>query len=252
MRKKSLLLTGGSQGIGRAAVEFFLEQGWRVVFVARDPEGVAKALADLADRGFGADVVRGLPLDVSDLDAVENLPLAAPFLENGLDALVLNAFYQKIRPAHELSREELDSHWRINNLSPVLLIKACYQHLLRTKGAIVYVSSIMDERVGRGYAAYGASKAYMRTFVRQAALDFGPDGVRINVVSPGCIRTDALERAIEALGPNARGEADALLKTIPQEQRWGEPSEIAEAIWFAVTGPRYFHGRDLRIDGGLT
>jgi NAD(P)-dependent dehydrogenase (short-subunit alcohol dehydrogenase family) len=248
---KTLLLTGGSQGIGRAAVEYFLERDWRVVFVARNPGGIQKALDELAARGFGADVVRGLPLDAADLDAVENFPAACPFLEDGLDALVLNAFYQKIRPAHELSREELEMHWRVNNLSPILMIRACHPKLLRNKGAVVYVSSIMDERVSPGYAAYGASKAYMRTFVRQAALDFGPEGVRINTISPGCIRTEALEKAAEACGTDARAALDALRESIPHEKRWGEPSEIAAAIWFAVTGPRYFHGRDLRVDGGL-
>lgn len=250
-RKKTLLLTGGSQGIGRATVEFFLHQGWRAVFVARGESGIRECLDGLAAQGFGEDVVRGIPLDVSDLDAVEAFPSVCPFLEDGLDALVLNAFYQKTQPVADFTREELDKHWRINNLSPILLIQSCLEALKKQRGAVVYVGSVSDERASPGYAAYGASKAYMLAFVRHAATELGPLGVRINVVSPGCVDTPALQIAIDALGEDGQAAAEALCQRIPLDQRWAAPSEIAEAIWFAVTGPRYFHGRDLRVDGGI-
>lgn len=243
-----MLLTGGSQGIGRATVDLFLERGWRVAFVARNPDGVRKTVGELIAAGFDPSSICGEVLDVGDLDAVEALPGRLKMLAGGLDALVLNAFYQKIKPAHELSREELDSHWRINNLSPVLLMQACMPLLRQRRGSIVYVSSIMDDRSEPGYAAYGASKAYMRSFIRHAAYDFGPLGVRINGISPGAVRTEALDKAIEIDG---RAAHDLLMRRIPMENRAGEPREVAEAIWFAATGPRYFHGRDLRLDGGL-
>lgn len=251
MRKKTLLITGGSQGIGRATVEHFLRKDWRVVFVARNPDGIARSVDELAAAGFGSDVVQGLALDVGDLDAVCALPSRCEFFSDGMDALVLNAFYQKIKPAQELTAEDLNQHWKVNNLSPIMLVNASFAKLQECRGAVVYVSSIMDERLAPGYAAYGASKAYMKAFVRHAALDYGPQGVRINVVSPGLVRTDALQRAIDVEGLEGRAKSEEMLRQVPMENRCAEPAEIAEAIWFAITGPRYFHGRDLRIDGGF-
>lgn len=248
---KTLLLTGGSQGIGRATVELFLERGWRVAFVARNPDGVQQTVRELIAAGFAPDSICGEVLDVGDLDAVEALPERLGMLAGGLDALVLNAFYQKIKPAHELTREEWDNHWRINCLSPTLLIKACMPLLKSSAGSIVYVGSVMDERAEPGYAAYGAGKAFMKSFIRHAACDFGPLGVRINGVSPGAVRTEALERAIHAAGPEGNEIFRELKQRIPMDNRVCEPREVAETIWFAATGPRHFHGRDLRIDGGL-
>lgn len=248
---KTLLLTGGSQGIGRATVEWFLARNWRVAFVARDPEGVRRTVAELVAAGFDPGFICGEVLDVGDLDAVEALPARLPMLADGLDALVLNAFYQKLKPAQDLTRAELDSHWRINNLSPVVLMQTCMPFLRQRQGSIVYVGSVMDDRAEPGYAAYGASKAYMRSFIRHAACDFGPLGVRINAVSPGAIRTDALDRVIANGGEDGRAAHEVLMRRIPLENRCGHAAEVAESIWFAATGPRYFHGRDLRLDGGL-
>jgi NAD(P)-dependent dehydrogenase (short-subunit alcohol dehydrogenase family) len=248
---KTLLLTGGSQGIGRASVEWFLEHGWRVAFVARDPEGVRQTVQDLIAAGFDPAAIHGEVLDVGDLAAIEALPGRLAMLADGLDGLVLNAFYQKIAPAHELTREDLELHWRINNLSPVLLMQACMPLLQKRRGSIVYVGSVMDDRSEPGYAAYGASKAYMRSFIRHAACDFGPLGVRINGVSPGVVRTKALDRSFEASGGDIQETHELLMGRIPMENRAAEAREIAEAIGFAITGPRYFHGRDLRVDGGI-
>jgi 2-hydroxycyclohexanecarboxyl-CoA dehydrogenase len=249
--KPVLLLTGGSQGIGRAVVELFLERGWRVALVARDPDGVNRTVEELRAAGHPEDAVCGQVLDVGNLEKVRALPEQLPMLSEGLDALVLNAFYQKIKPAQDFTQEDLEQHWRINNLSPILLMQACISRLQQRSGSIVYVSSIMDTRLQAGYAAYGASKAYMNCFVKQAAQDFGPLGVRINAVSPGPVRTDALERAIDALGSDGRRQLDDMLEKIPMEQRLAEPREVAESVWFAVTGPRAVHGCNLRIDGGL-
>ena len=249
--KPVLLLTGGSQGIGRAVVELFLNRGWRVAFVARDADGVQRTVEELRAAGHPEDAVCGRALDVGNLDEVEALPDQLPMLAEGLDALVLNAFYQKIKPAQDFTREELDQHWRVNNLSPILLMQACMSRLQKRKGSIVYISSIMDTRLQGGYAAYGASKAYMNCFVKQAAHDFGPLGVRINAVSPGPVRTEALERAFASLGTDARRQFDEMLEKTPMEQRLTEPHEVAESVWFAVNGPRAIHGSDLRIDGGL-
>lgn len=248
---RTLLLTGGSQGIGRATVELFLERGWRVAFVALDPEGVERTVRELVAAGFPPGSIYGEAMDVGDLDAVEALPAKPPMLSGGIDALVINAFYQKLGPAHELTRGDWEMHWRVNCLSPVLLIKACMPLLRQRLGSIVHVGSVMDERAEPGYAAYGAGKAFMRSYVRHAACDFGPLGVRINSVSPGVVRTAALDRAVEAGGPEGKKAAEALLQRIPMEHRKCEPREVAETIWFAATGPRQFHGRDLRIDGGL-
>lgn len=248
---KTLLITGGSQGIGQATVIHFLTQGWRVLFTARKTSGIQALEAELASRGFGPERVRGLELDASDLEASQNIAANCDWLQDGLDALVLNAFYQKIQPAQDFDAETLNRHWTINNLSPILMMNALTPSLKQAQGSVVYVSSIMDQRRNPGYAAYGASKAYMKCFFQQAAHDFGPLGIRLNVVSPGATMTEAMEAAIEAEGPDGQAIYEDMLTKIPMEQRCASPGEIAETIWFAVTGPRYLHGADLRVDGGM-
>jgi len=248
---KTLLITGGSKGIGRATVIHFLRQGWRVLFTARNEAGIQDLTDELASEGFGQDRVRGLILDAADLEASRQLPAQCKWLEGRLDGLVLNAFYQKVQPAHTFDVDTLNRHWTINNLSPILTMNALVPALRAAGGAVVYVGSISDQRRSPGYAAYGASKAYMKCFFQQAALDLGPLGVRLNVVSPGVTKTEALKAAIEGEGGEGQAEFNKMLETIPLEQRCATPEEIAETIWFAVTGPRYLHGADLRVDGAL-
>lgn len=134
---RTLLITGGSKGIGRATVLLFLKHGWRVVFTARNAEGIAAFEEELTGRGFSGDRFRGLVLDAADLAGIDHLAKKCEWLSGRLDALVLNAFYQKIQPAHTFDAETLNRHWTINNLSPILTMNALTPALKEAGGAVV-------------------------------------------------------------------------------------------------------------------
>ena len=247
MEKKTVLITGGSKGIGLATAQFILEKGMRVILLARNGGRLAKVKEELVAAGFSPDDIEIAAMDMADGDEILARVPKLALLQDGLFGLVNNAASEILKRVVEYTREDLEAMWRVNMLAPILMIQACYPYLRKAGGSVVNVSSIADaERFAR-YSVYGASKAFLKSFSQHAGKELGFDGIRINVVSPGGVDTP-LMREVEKQFPAE--EVRQTKQRIPIEQRWADPREIAEAIYFALTGPRYFHGADLRIDGG--
>ena len=239
-RRKTVVLTGASRGIGHATAKRFASAGWRVVTVARTPFppscgfSPAKAdhvEADLADPAHFPEVV----------DAVVSR------LDGTLDALVNNAGIAPKRP--DGSRlGVLDapvSVWNevlcVNLLAPAALIRGLFTQLRGAGGSsVVNVTSIAGERYHPfAGAAYACSKAALTALTRDAATELGPFGIRVNAVSPGEIATTILTPgAEEVVGPR-----------IPMG-RLGTPEEVANIIFFLCSPEAgYVSGVDLPIDG---
>jgi 3alpha(or 20beta)-hydroxysteroid dehydrogenase len=167
----------------------------------------------------------------------------------GLDGLVNNAASEILSEVGQYSLADMEKMFRVNVMAPILFIQALLPALARAKGSIVNIGSVSDFKPEPRYAFYGGTKAFMSAFTTHAAKELGFKGVRINTVSPGGIQTPLMDEvAKKYFKPE---EIAATLKNIPMEQRWGRVEEVAEAIWFALFGPRYLHGADLRIDGAI-
>lgn len=242
--RKRYLVTGGSKGIGRSVVDALLRRGHRVLALARNEQGLEVLAREMADRGYAG--LETLSLDMGDLDAVGKALANLPFLEQGLDGLVCNAAYQHLEHAMRIPLEEIEHTWRVNALSPILTMQRCYEALRRKQGTIVYMGSVSDSSYVEKYAAYGASKAYMNSFLKHAAFDTGPEGVRLTIISPGATDTPMLDRVLTTAGPGEREKAQSIIPL----RRFARPEEVAEAVLFALEGPTFFHGDDLRIHGG--
>ena len=228
---KTALVTGGSQGIGHATAAAVLAQGasvtvtgTRASFADYDAplEGVAYVQADLAD-------------------PAQRAALAARFSQ--LDVLVNNAGSGAPNEYDQAAFEAIIDL----NLNAVMDLSVRLHPLLKAaRGSIVNVGSLASFLALKEVPAYTASKAGLLGLTRALGDKWAPDGVRVNLVAPGFIATRMTARARSDPAYEAR-----LMKAIPM-RRWGEPSEIADAILFlASPAASYITGQSLAIDGGL-
>ncbi len=247
MNKKTILITGGSKGIGLATGELFLERDFRVILLARDRARLTRVKADFVKRGFAAHDIEVAAIDLSDSDALALRVPKLKLLQDGLFGLVNNAAVEILKKVTQYSRDDLESTWRVNMLAPILMIQKCYPYLLKASGTVVNVGSISDHRHYEKYSVYGASKCFLNGFSQHVAKELGFDGIRLNVVSPGGVDTPLMQKVEKLFAPKEIARTKA---TIPIDQRWATSREIAETIYFSLTGPRYLHGADIRIHGG--
>lgn len=247
---KTVLITGGSKGIGFATAKRCLENGCRVILIARGQPGLEDARERLVTAGFDRERIALQPADLTHPEQTPEWIDKLPWLDEGLWGLVPNAAVETLRHVTDYSLDEIMDMLKVNVASPIALIQSCYPYLKQAKGNIVYVGSIADYKREARYSVYGGTKAFMKSFVGHAGQELGFDGIRINIVSPGATDTELMRhmRDVEKAWPEEHIEQ--FLKSIPIDQRMGTPEEVADAIWFALSGPRYFHGEDLRIYGG--
>lgn len=235
---KVAIVTGGCRGIGLAATEIFLEQGWRVAVVDRDRDELLAATKDRAN-------VVGIEADISKPEDVTRMVAEAKAAFGRIDALVNNAGVALFSPVGQTSYEE----WRTvmsTNLDGVFLCtQAATEALSETKGAIVNIASISGLRASTLRVAYGTSKAAVIHLTKQFAAELGERGIRVNCIAPGPVKTK-LAAAVHAPEIIA-----AYYDAIPLN-RYGEAREIAEGIvWLCSEKASFVTGQTLAVDGGF-
>ncbi|MEM8665510.1 MAG: SDR family oxidoreductase [Pseudomonadota bacterium] len=241
--RKALVLTGASRGIGHATVKRFSSAGWRIITCSRQPFAGDKCPWPAGEEDH-------IQVDLSD---PENLGTAIAEMRdrleaNGsrLDALVNNAgISPKGEGGARLNSIETPMHvWRtvfqVNFFAPIMLARGLRKELQASGGSVVNVSSIAGSRVHPfAGTAYATSKAALASLTREMAADFGPLGVRINAIAPGEIDTAILSPGTENM-----------IEDIPL-RRLGNPSEVAELIYFLCTNPSsYISGAEIHVNGG--
>ncbi|MEM7254512.1 MAG: SDR family oxidoreductase [Pseudomonadota bacterium] len=239
-RRKTLVLTGASRGIGHATVKHFSSAGWRVITCSRQPFP--------NNCPWDAGPEDHLVIDLSEPDDVQRgIEALRPRLNGGpIDALVNNAGVSpKGSDGARLNAIETSmSDWRrvlqVNLLAPIMLARGLIEELKRGKGAIVNVTSIAGGRVHPfAGTAYAASKAALAALTREMAADFGPLGIRVNAIAPGEIDTPILSPGSEELA-----------NQIPM-RRLGAPEEVASTIFFLCSAQAsYVNGTEVHINGG--
>lgn len=238
MAEKIAIVTGAARGIGLATTDLFLEMGWRVAMVDRD--GPELALAAATRTG-----VLAIERDISIPDAVTEM--VALVLEWGgqIDALINNAGVADFGPIAETDF----AMWRRvmeTNLDGVFLCtQACSPSLKVTRGSVVNIASISGLRASTLRVAYGTSKAAVIQLSKQYAAELGEDGIRVNCVAPGPVRTKL------AMAVHSQDIIDAYHDALPLN-RYGSEREIAEAICFLASDKASFiTGQVLAADGGF-
>jgi 3-oxoacyl-[acyl-carrier protein] reductase len=239
---RSVIVTGGSRGIGRGIARVFASKGAQVLVVGRDLAQAEATAALIRAEGGRAS---SFAADVGDPGDVERMAAAAIERHGVIDILCANAGVFPAARMMEMTLQQWNEVLSTNLASAFLCVKACTPSLTRSgRGRIVLTSSITGPITGYpGWTHYAASKAGQLGFMRTAALELTPLGITINAVLPGNIRTEGLDE----LGEEYLTKMTA---SIPQ-RRLGSVEDIAyAALFFASDEAGYITGQTLVIDGG--
>ena len=235
---QTVLITGGSRGIGEAMVRLFSERGWRVAFTYKNSRDQAISLA----KETGA---LAFPCDAgSEQDTAQ---MAGEVLRTfrHVDALICNAGTSYTGLLQDMSAEEWDELFNVHVRGAFLSTRAFLPGMISQKsGSILYISSMWGQTGASCEAAYSACKAALIGLGKALAKEAGPSGVRVNCLCPGVIQTDMLrEYPSEAL--EALREETPLL-------RLGTPQDVARAAFFLCGNDSSFiTGQALGINGGF-
>ena len=240
---KVALITGGSRGIGRAAAEILAGAGARVAInYVRDQAAADAAVAAIRAGGGDAFAVAG---DVSEPVQAREIVRDVVARWQRLDIVVNNAGIWEEDVAGAGNLDVWDRTLAINVRGAFLVTDAALPHLVKRKGAIVFVSSTAGQRGEARHSAYASSKGALISYTKSLAAELGPQGVRVNCVAPGWIATDMTAETLA--DPSARAEIE---RTIPLG-RVGEPRVIAGPILFLVSDlGRFVQGEVLNVNGG--
>ncbi|MBC8161659.1 MAG: SDR family oxidoreductase [Roseiflexaceae bacterium] len=241
LAEKVAVITGGSSGIGLASARLFVAEGARVVVAARDAERGAAAVAAL--RASGGDA-RYVPCDVTSAEHVARLVETTLAAYGRLDILFNHAGANRAARVTELDEAEWDALLNVNLKSVYLGCRfAIPAMLVNGGGCIVNTAGTFGLVARPAQAAYCAAKAAVIHLTRQMALDYGPQGVRVNCICPGYIDT-----------PLTAGVPAAMRASIIAAQplrRAGKPEDIAEAaLYLASDASSFVTGVALPVDGG--
>ncbi len=235
---RTVLITGGSRGIGAQMVRAFSREGWQTAFTYRVREDAAQALA--AETGAAA-----YRCDVRAEADVSALAAQVSRRFPHLDALICNAGTSWTGLLQDMTADEWDDLFAVHVRGAFLTTRAFLPGMIsRQSGSILYISSMWGQAGASCEAAYSACKAALIGLTKALAKEVGPSGVRVNCVCPGVIETDMMRGYSE-------GDLNALREDTPLG-RLGTPQDVASAALF-LSGPgaSYITGQALGVNGGF-
>ena len=239
---KTILVTGASSGIGRAAAIECSKAGAKVIITARNEERLKETHDQLADAdNQPAWIVADMQKDEDIQSLVEQLPV--------LDGVVCNAGISINVPIAFIDREKIQHVLDVNTVAPILLTRQLVKKKKVAKGgSIVFTSSVSgNNTVTVAHEMYSASKTAITGFMRNAALDLAVKGIRCNAVHPGMINTPMVHS-----GKYSEEQLQKDMDNYPLH-RFGEPEEVAYAMIYLLSdASAWVTGHSLVIDGGLT
>lgn len=228
---RTVLITGGNRGIGRAIAEEFVAQGHRVAVTARSGEGPAGSLTVIAD------VTDAASIDAAFTEVEAKL--------GPVEVVVANAGITRDTLLLRMSEEDFTDVIDTNLSGSFRVVKRASKGMLKARfGRVILVSSVVGLLGSAGQINYSASKSGLIGIARSLTRELGSRGITANVVAPGFIETDMTAE----LPPE---QQEAYLKQIPAN-RFASPTEVAKVIaWLASDDAAYISGAVIPVDGGL-
>lgn len=240
---KTAVITGGNSGIGLATAKLFIQQGAQVVILGRDGKTLESAARELGPKAIAFK---------ADVESLDQLDVAAKEVGNKLgkvDILFVNAGIAEFRPMDQVDGAFFDKTFDINVKGAFFTVQK-FAPLLRDHGAVMFTTSIVQQKGWPGTSVYAASKAAVRSLTRTLAAELASRHIRVNAIAPGPIETPIFGRM--GMPPEAVQQmVEGILQQSPMH-RFGAANEVANvALFLASNQSSYLTGGEVCVDGGI-
>jgi len=243
-KDKFALITGGTNGMGFATAQQFINENGKVIITGRSAGTVNKALEKLGANAFGI---------VSDAGSMKDIFCLRQQIEQytkNIDLLFVNAGYGKFSSIEGTEETQFDELFNMLIKGTFFTVQQMLP-LMKSGSSIVLNTSVVTGIGIQHFSVYSAAKSAVQSFVKTFAAECTAKGIRVNGISPGYIKTNGFNNT--GLSPEQiEGAIQSIIPTIPFK-RFGEPSEIADAVLFlASQKASYIHGTELTVDAGIS
>ena len=250
---KVAIVTGASRGIGRAIAMRLAKEGAKTVLCARSADELEAAVKEIERNGGTA---LSIALDLRLPESPAQLADFAAHHFGGIDIVVNNAGATKRDAFLDLTDDDWLDGFALKFFGAVRLTRAAWPHLKASRGSVINISGAGGRTPGAEFAIGGSVNAAMQSFTKAMAELGIADGVQVNVINPGSIRTGRLQKRLEALAAESGtnlAAAEQKMIAVTKTTRIGEPEDIAALVAF-IAGPegRFLQGSMIDMDGGAT
>lgn len=240
---RTVVVTGGTRGIGLALAEGFVLAGARVVVASRKADACERAAEHL--RGLGGQAV-GIPTHLGDIDSLAALVDGAVEEFGGIDVLVNNAANALAQPLGEMTPEAWTKSYDVNLRGPVFLVQHALPHLKDSAhAAVLNTVSVGAFNFAPGVSMYAAGKAALLSFTRSMAAAYAPYGIRVNALAPGPVDTDMMRN-------NTQEAIDAMAGATLMKRLAAPDEMVGAALLLVSDAGSYLTGQAIIVDGGGT
>jgi 3-oxoacyl-[acyl-carrier protein] reductase len=253
LRGKTAIVTGASRGIGRAIAIRLAQRGAHVVLSARDAAALTGVEGEIAQNGGHASFVA---LDLRDPAAPARLAEFAMARTGRIDAVISNAGATKRGEFLSLTDADWNDGFGLKFFGAVRLARAAWPELQRNAGSLLFIAGVGGRTPGPEFAIGGSVNAALLSLTKSLADAGLRDGIRVNAINPGTIRTQRFDARLKAAAAETGGDLAAAEREYVRRAgitRIGEPEDVADLAAFVI-GPKatLLHGAILDIDGGAT
>lgn len=249
MENRVAVITGSTKGIGRGIAEEFIKEGISVVITSRSPEAANEAAKILKEKGGNA---FGLKFNLDDKEDIQPLIERTVNEYGRLDILVNNAFSPSgLFPLEHASQQQIEFALTANISNTLYLTKLAHPYLKANQGNIINISSVIVKRYLQGLTLYAISKAAMVQMTKSLAADWAGDGIRVNAINPGFVRTSAYEEM--GMTSESIDNSYEFYKQYLALKKIGKPADVGKlALYLASDDAELITGITLDIDSGYS